>query len=69
MLNDSLTASSKTSKPLKAERAKATLSRVALFLGELRDGLTMVSYDLLLYIIPSFLFAICTTLMFNVICR
>lgn len=29
-------------RPVKAERAKKTLSRVALFLGEQRDGLTMV---------------------------
>jgi len=30
-------------RPVKAERAKKTLSRVALFLGELRDGLTMIN--------------------------
>ena len=29
-------------RPVKAERAKSMLSWVALFLGELRDGLTMV---------------------------
>ena len=32
-----------TEKVVKADRAKRVLSRVALFLGELRDGLTMVS--------------------------
>ena len=32
-------------RPVKAVRAKQTLSWVALFLGELRDGLTMVSYS------------------------
>ena len=31
-------------RPIKAERAKKNLSRVALFLGELRDGLTMVCF-------------------------
>jgi hypothetical protein len=30
------------SQPIENERAKGNLSRVALFLGELRDGLTMV---------------------------
>jgi len=30
-------------RPVKAERAKKTLSRVALFLGEQRDGLTMIN--------------------------
>lgn len=29
---------------IKEERTKRVLSRVALFLGELRDGLTMVSF-------------------------
>jgi hypothetical protein len=32
------------SQPLVNERAKSNLSRVALFLGELRDGLTMVRF-------------------------
>lgn len=41
MLNHSLTTTE--SSPVKSERTKKTLSRVALFLGELRDGLTMVS--------------------------
>jgi hypothetical protein len=32
------------SQPIVNERAKSNLSRVALFLGELRDGLTMVRF-------------------------
>lgn len=42
MLNDSLSSTPKA-RPVKSERAKKTLSRVALFLGELRDGLTMIN--------------------------
>lgn len=42
MLNDSLSSTPKL-RPMKSERAKATLSKVALFLGELRDGLTMIN--------------------------
>jgi len=34
---------SPTAPPVKAERAKKTLSRIALFLGEVRDGLTMIN--------------------------
>lgn len=42
MLNESIS-SSPIDRPMKVERAKKTLSRVALFLGELRDGLTMIN--------------------------
>mmetsp|Transcript_4487 Transcript_4487/g.6579 ORF Transcript_4487/g.6579 Transcript_4487/m.6579 type:complete len:531 (+) Transcript_4487:96-1688(+) len=42
MLNEGIT-SNPIDRPVKAERAKKTLSRVALFLGELRDGLTMIN--------------------------
>mmetsp|Transcript_10521 Transcript_10521/g.13337 ORF Transcript_10521/g.13337 Transcript_10521/m.13337 type:complete len:506 (+) Transcript_10521:124-1641(+) len=42
MTDDSMN-SMKKSRPVKAEMAKKTLNGVALFLGELRDGLTMIN--------------------------
>ena len=41
MLNEGINSNPNEARPMKVERAKKTLGGVALFLGELRDGLTM----------------------------